>query len=859
MLHTSLNNAIRSRRLTTTFQPSSSHLRDYILEIGDLLQEDALSAIGHLHGPLLRLHRGAWREDRNCGFAMSIEEVVERRQIWARPTTTTSFYQPHCTPFHLPSKGLIVVDHISTITLKNDAVFHPECSVKADGTNNDTVLSSAIIDLRDPFYASTSPQLYAIATATVISYMLLIILFITPRTFFLGGSGGGGGFLGPRGLIGGHAPIIGIGGRPWLQKVATLSISISLTIASISTFKVAEDQYYQGYQDAIALTEEVAGSLELRIIRVVSTTFLWLAQAQTLIRLFPRYREKIAIKWTGFALIILDTIFSILNSFVDNGTRTRPRTFTDAIPALSYLFELALSLLYAAAVIYYAFRHRLFAFYHRKMRNVSLVALLSSIAILIPVVFFVLDIANSSLAGWGHYFRWVGSAAASVIVWEWVERIEALEREHKKDSILGDRIYDTDEMTTTTPYTEASWPGTYPHSSKSGRRRYANVTGSSTGKFPMILHGRSRLPPPYVQHNHQIEEGESRRQSHDAVMTGAILPVGAATEPLPSPPPSVVSPVDRTNTTSAASTVYAIRYHPLVESISPSPQISLDTAIPEEQEVNDRVTQSVQNTGSPQTTAIFAAAAAEHTSSIGSTNQRPAALLSNIRNVRNTMHAFKRRQMSPVHKPSEVAVIPSAKEDQQQTVTAAWLPTKFPRFRNLGIPKHLKSAEAPLPQFYFDVRPQALIDALAYRESLQTGVETVEPVTLIAGSSNAHTLTGPDGPHPRVCSPTAPQFSGSSRPDFARAGSPDPNNALYQRGSLMISDPRLSRFRHEMSSISYATLNNHPSPAPSSSRMPTLPDDVDGYMNIQDNGRQEPFVEEPSHAVGHNTQGNAAP
>ncbi|MCJ1474847.1 pH-response regulator protein palH/rim21 [Lambiella insularis] len=790
---------------------------------------------------------------------MNVDEIIERRQIWARPTTTTTSYELHCTPFHLPSSGIIVVDHTSTITLNHNAVFQPECTARVTDTN-DTVLSSAIIDLRDPFYASTSPQIYAIAAATVISYMLLIMLFITPRTFFLGGSGGGGGFLGPRGLISGYAPIIGIGGRPWLQKVATLFVTISLTVVTINTFKVAEEQYNLGYQDATSLTEEVAGSLELRIIRVVSTSFLWLAQAQTLIRLFPRYREKIIIKWTGFALIILDIVFSILNSFVDNGTKTRARTFTDAIPALTYLFELALSLLYAAAVIYYAFRFRLFAFYHSKMRNVSLVALLSFIAIFIPVVFFVLDIADSTLAGWGDYFRWVGSAAASVIVWEWVERIEALERDHKKDSILGDRIYDADEMIATTPYTEANWLRTHSHNSRGGGRKHANATGSSMGNLLPNLQSRSRLPPPYLQHIRSTRDSGPVMQSQGAVMTGAILPIGDTVGSLPSAPQPTLSPIDRTNTTSAASTVYAVRYHPLIESTSPSPQISLDATISEEHGANGLTIRSIPRVGVSQTETALAPAVVECTPSTRLTNRRSAPLLSSIRNVRNTVNPFKRNQTNPSGQPTEVAVTSFAGEGTEQTGITSWLPSKLPRFKKLGIGKHLKPAEAPLPHFYFDVRPQVLIDALAHRESLHARGEPVKHGTRRAGSSHTHPHTSSCAQDTRRSSPSVPSFPRFSQIDAAHAAASVDNSALYQRGSLMISDPRLSRLRpgnHETSGIPYPTPNSQLSHGHSASSTVDLPNDVESYVNIQDNGRQKPFVDEPFTAGEHSGHGNA--
>ena len=84
----------------------------------------------------------------------------------------------------------------------------------------------------------------------------------------------------------------------------------------------------------------------------------------------PRQRERVIIKWAAFALISLDLIFGSLHSFqyTDPGN-TRPKNFTDAIPALSYLFQLSLGLLYAAWVIYYALSKKRYAFYHPQMRN----------------------------------------------------------------------------------------------------------------------------------------------------------------------------------------------------------------------------------------------------------------------------------------------------------------------------------------------------------------------------------------------------------------------------------------------------------------------------------------------------------
>lgn len=503
-----------------------------------------------------------------------------RRQIWATPTPTTTALPRHCTPFKLPVGGLLTVGNDSVITLTREAIFQPVCSGQPAPqpiSVEELALATSVIGAEEPFYASTSPLIYAIAAATIVSYMLVIILFITPRTYIVGEASG---FLGQRSMMrrgGGGSAVIGVGSRPLLQKIAALTVAISLTIATVDTFKVANRQYQDGYADAAALTEAVVEGLEIRIVRVISDTCLWLAQVQTLIRLFTRHKEKVMIKWIGFALILFDTTFSILNYFVVGHGRTRARRFVDAIPALNYLFALALSLLYAAWVIYYSLCKRRYAFFHSKMRNIILVAMLALIAVSIPVVFFVVDISHPSVAGWGDYVRWVGAAAASVVVWEWVERIEALERDEKKDGILGREIFAGDEMLEVTPSTEITGSGSRWHGRKSGGRGApAGGGGASTGwngvkSITSRLTG-SRMP---VTRRPNRNQKNKNRSNKGQGLPSDYAGISSSMNDPPRAPVPVASPVSREDTISAASTVYVVRYHGEETMSSPPPPSKL--------------------------------------------------------------------------------------------------------------------------------------------------------------------------------------------------------------------------------------------------------------------------------------------
>lgn len=502
-----------------------------------------------------------------------VHDELSSRQIWAIATRTTeaagklsSTVSPQaqsalCT-LVLPAGGVLRINETYSSTLQDSTTFESAC----DDTAIHASGNSTVVKFGDPFYASVAPQIYALATATIISYILVILIFITPRTFYVGGPGGGGAnFLGLRNLVpgSGSSSVIGVGRRPLLQKIAAVTVAVSLTIATADTFRVAEDQYNNGLMDSQALVDDVIGSVEIRVVRVVSDTFLWLAQVQTLIRLFPRHKEKVTIKWLGFALVTCDTVFSILENFVSQTTLTRPRSFQDAIPALSYLFQMSISLIYASCVIYYSLSKRRFAFWHTKMRNILLVAGLSLASVLIPVVFFVLDVSQPSIATWGEYIRWVGAAAASVVVWEWVERIEALERDERKDGILGREIFDGDEML------DMASENNNNRSSSSNNNNTSNSKSNSTSTYfrfgkkttPDGDNTVSMLPIPHVRPRIPFRR---RRTDQPDTLQGAkrhsVRANGNFAEGGAAQPAQVVTPVSRSDNTSAASTVYQVRY-----------------------------------------------------------------------------------------------------------------------------------------------------------------------------------------------------------------------------------------------------------------------------------------------------------
>lgn len=548
---------------------------------------------------------------------------MDIRQIIVPETTEKADVGSTCPSLNLPAGGVIHIPGHDPITLDSVASFVPLCTQtvspaiiangagvtlehlsSTNGISSDSTIEFS--DFHDPFYASTFPQCYALAATTVIAYTLVFMMFITPRSFLDGGVV----VLGRRGFTSGGTGGQNIGGRPWLQKVAAMFVAISLTIATVDTFRVAEQQYSIGVQNAAVLQQDVLGGTQLKVIRIISEAFLWLAQAQTLCRLFPRQREKIIIKWTAFALIAFGVLFDSLNSFLyTNAGSLRPRSFTDAIPALSYLFQLSLGVLYAAWVVYYSLMKKQYAYYHAQMRNMGLVAVLSITSVLVPIVFFILDICKPDFTGWGDYVRWVGAAAASVIVWEWVERIESLEREEKRDGILGREVFDGDEMLEMSA-SESSWPRKRKNAKRDsggddgGEKGTTQVqsTPAPSGKsnvWPIVssiatrYRQRSRSRPREVPGD---EDQGSRGASRDKGARRFLQP------PLwPSRPPPVATPISRTDT---PSTVYQVRYMPHSDTASrtatepwhePTPPPPLPAVVPEIEEPMDNEGPALQS------------------------------------------------------------------------------------------------------------------------------------------------------------------------------------------------------------------------------------------------------------------------
>lgn len=370
-------------------------------------------------------------------------------------------------------------------------------------------------------------------------------------------------------------------------------------------------------------------------------------------------------------------------------------------------------------------------------------AVLSLTAILIPVVFFVLDISSPNVAGWGNYVRWVGAAAASVVVWEWVERIEALERDENKDGILGREIFDGDEMLQDTP-SEVDWrrrprddsrgSNEFSGGSSVNRLRGSHAENSRadnslpSGGLSHIAHSlgwplRSRGKGGFRKQKSKIDPAFDL-QRNTSVSAGQTHTASQSTTPAT----TISSPVSRTDTISAASTVYRLHYPPVSESTPPSrgtPEVSERPMSTSEQAACTSVAMNEKS----------GECAAGHTCS-DILPKQPGPVSAPWRRMPNP---FKRRRASP---PPEVSQALATNERSNSATSSAPLKSgtdsqsnTFLKFLHRGNPK---SVEIPLPTTVIPWQPRGR----ACLDRIEEGMASPEPQAEHP-ESQVRTLPGP--------------------------------------------------------------------------------------------------------------------
>lgn len=369
-----------------------------------------------------------------------------------------------------PDNHSYLFNNVSGRTIINGCTEQLTTSIRQLRTDTIDGTSTLI----QPFWQTVVPMIFAVAISVTVAYVLLLVTIMARSR------------------------------RPWLQKVAALSAAVSLTLAA----DLMLSELRREHQGAVSYNTERVRDIRtndaLKVLRIISNMTMWLAQVQVLIRLFPRHRDKVIIKWTGLCLIVLQVVFSVLNDFIHPSPVNPNSTnaIVPAIPVLAYLFHIAIGVVYAVCVLFYTLTNGRWR--HAYAPRNLIVAGASIFCIVSPVVFFCLDIWNDRVEGWGDYVRWSACVAASVIVWDWVDHTEARITKDSKTGILGREIFE-DEMydggkkqktgeaasKSTSRLFRAPWKKT-----TASRRSNSPDLGAAAIELPIIHHPMARSTSP---------------------------------------------------------------------------------------------------------------------------------------------------------------------------------------------------------------------------------------------------------------------------------------------------------------------------------------------------------------------------
>lgn len=487
------------------------------------------------------------------------------------PEASATAASSACAKYFVPAGTLVYYDLTQTqtvsIVIASSGSYMPDC---ADGLSDLDSEVTAIDTASQVYYGSVIPVACAVSISTVVAWLLLILLFIAKKR------------------------------RPWFQKFMTLLVATSLTVFLSHTTRILEQQYDLGYLDARELRIRVFGSLAFRILEVIFLLVVWLAHLQVLVRLYESPKERLLIKSIGVALAAINTImWSLVNFLVPYHTGNH--TLEVAIPVVADVLQITLQVTYAGLVVFYSIRKRRFAYHPQSL----VIASISLLVILTPLAFFILGIAaHKKITGWSEFLRWVSDAAASVVVWEWVDVIERLQKEEQKAGFLGRQIYDYDDSKRNQIVTSTGLKPTGSNTSGRSVPGGASEPGQDANRTVKRISGRSMFPL-FKRSNTWVVSRSVPANTASAIYgnkteQNGIAPDSRPASDPPPPPPSdapLIPPTPRDQISHSQSMIPS----PLIQEETPSPFVALTPPAPESSvsPINIRTISPSKPTASP--------------------------------------------------------------------------------------------------------------------------------------------------------------------------------------------------------------------------------------------------------------------
>jgi PalH/RIM21 len=347
--------------------------------------------------------------------------MPDKKDVWrAIPTSTT--VASGCLPITITA-GTVVINATKTVMITSPATYTPFCPygdlLWAVHRANESIIdwfwsevtesSTPYAQWQAPYYQNIVSSVLSLSVATVVIWILFAITLLFKNS--------------------------------WLLRVpAGISSGLFITFTTLMLMDL-QNQFQAGYFDGFELVDQL-NDLGPTILQIVNTTVLLVTEVVTAVRLFPRRKEKRIVLFCGLLMVVSSQVLSAFDAFVSDEPNERPASLDSTI-VVSYLFSIATAVLYACCVLFYSIIKWRIAY----SQEVLILASLSLASTFLPIVMFILDLADEYLDSYSFYVKSLSLLSASVCVWLWVERIESIERELQVDSVLGRQCFpDDDEL-----------------------------------------------------------------------------------------------------------------------------------------------------------------------------------------------------------------------------------------------------------------------------------------------------------------------------------------------------------------------------------------------------------------------------
>ncbi|CCH44933.1 pH-response regulator protein [Wickerhamomyces ciferrii] len=222
----------------------------------------------------------------------------------------------------------------------------------------------------------------------------------------------------------------------WLLRVGSLLASINLVILIVRAIIFLSRQHALGVSDGAKLLDDLQSDEVFNIIDFIFVLIAQFAQVQIIIRLFSRVKEKrVSFILGGLLSICAQVIWGV--STFSNFDQTEDSDIS-ILPAFTYLLRIALATMYSGLIIIYMLGKRNFIF----QKSIILLTILTFLVINLQIAFFITDISNIWVSELSEIFNTTIYVSVTVIPWEWINRVHALERHQQREGVLGRPVYE---------------------------------------------------------------------------------------------------------------------------------------------------------------------------------------------------------------------------------------------------------------------------------------------------------------------------------------------------------------------------------------------------------------------------------